>query len=234
MGNGGCKYICYFSRLFYYTIVDFEVTDGSRVSFPTDAPNHLPDLFHGSLTSHLRMKINIENGEFRGTQFQSERRHFKGLELLIGRRVDNVGGFAHKKCSTTSNQGRPSHRGNDARCIIEISGGGGNKNVRAALNSRNAMMHKQDARYDHCCFTSVCIHTQLQLVDVIIYAVSVNIARRYKVVVFITSKLSKQIWVRYSEGPLFRNEDKSGFGWGAMLIPQLPQLPQFRNSGPSE
>ena len=54
MGNGGCKYICYFFRLFYCAIVDFEVTDGSRVSFPTDASNHLPDLFHGSLTSHLR------------------------------------------------------------------------------------------------------------------------------------------------------------------------------------
>jgi hypothetical protein len=50
-----------------------------------------------------RRTVNIENSEFRGTQFQSERRHFKGLELLIGRSVDNVGGFAHKKCSTTSN-----------------------------------------------------------------------------------------------------------------------------------
>ena len=54
MGNGGCKYICNFTRLFYCAIADFEVTDGSRVSFPTDSPNHLPDLFHGSLTTHSR------------------------------------------------------------------------------------------------------------------------------------------------------------------------------------
>jgi hypothetical protein len=27
--------------LFYYAIVDFEVTDGSRVSFPTDASNYI-------------------------------------------------------------------------------------------------------------------------------------------------------------------------------------------------
>ena len=46
--------ICYFTRLFYCSIVDFEVTDGSKICFPTEASNNLPDLFHGSLASHLR------------------------------------------------------------------------------------------------------------------------------------------------------------------------------------
>jgi hypothetical protein len=44
----------HFNRLFYYTIVGFEVTDGSVISFSTDAPTHLPDLLYGILTSHLR------------------------------------------------------------------------------------------------------------------------------------------------------------------------------------
>ena len=54
MGNVGGKYICNFTRLFNCAIVDFEVADGSRFSFPTDASNHLPDLFHGSLASHSK------------------------------------------------------------------------------------------------------------------------------------------------------------------------------------
>ena len=45
----------------------------------------------------------IENSEFRVAQFQSDRRHFKRLELLMGWSIDNVGGFPHKKCFTTSN-----------------------------------------------------------------------------------------------------------------------------------
>ena len=53
MGNCGCKFICNFTRLYYCAIVDFEVADGNRVSFPTDASDHLPDLFYGSLTSHF-------------------------------------------------------------------------------------------------------------------------------------------------------------------------------------
>ena len=54
MSNDGSKYICNFFRLFYYAIVDFEMADGGRVSFPTDASNYQLALFHGSLTSHLR------------------------------------------------------------------------------------------------------------------------------------------------------------------------------------
>jgi hypothetical protein len=49
-----------------------------------------------------RRTVNIKNSDFRGTQFQSERRHSEGFELLTGRRVDNVGEFAQKKCSITS------------------------------------------------------------------------------------------------------------------------------------
>ena len=50
MGYGGCKGVCYFSRLFYLRVVDLEVTDRSSVCFPADASNHLPNLFHGGLT----------------------------------------------------------------------------------------------------------------------------------------------------------------------------------------
>ena len=39
MGYGGCKGVCYFSRLFYCRIVDLEVTDRSSVCFPADASN---------------------------------------------------------------------------------------------------------------------------------------------------------------------------------------------------
>ena len=53
MGNGGCKYICNFTRLFYCANVDFEVADGNRISFPADASYHMLDLFHGSLTSQF-------------------------------------------------------------------------------------------------------------------------------------------------------------------------------------
>jgi len=37
VSNGRCNDVGYFSRLFYYGIVDLEVTYGSRIRFSTDA-----------------------------------------------------------------------------------------------------------------------------------------------------------------------------------------------------
>jgi hypothetical protein len=42
---------------------------------------------------------------------------------------------------------------------------------------------------------------------------------------------ARMIWVRYSEGPLFRNEDKPWFGCRAI---KFDANPLFRYSGPSE
>ena len=39
-----------------------------------------------------RRTVYIENSEFRVAQYQSDTRHFKRLELLMGRSIDNVGG----------------------------------------------------------------------------------------------------------------------------------------------
>ena len=54
MSNGGCKNVSYLIRLFYCSIVDYEVTGGSGVRFPADASDHKPNLFHWGLTIEFR------------------------------------------------------------------------------------------------------------------------------------------------------------------------------------
>ena len=54
MGEGGCKNVSYFSRLFYCTIVNYEVTGCSGVRFTADASNHMSNLFHWGLTIEFR------------------------------------------------------------------------------------------------------------------------------------------------------------------------------------
>jgi len=44
----------YCSNLFYCVIVDLEVTDSSGSRFSNEASEHVPDLFHWSLTTEFR------------------------------------------------------------------------------------------------------------------------------------------------------------------------------------